>query len=891
MIDANEEWPIAEPPSSDLHQDPVQHQDVGVGWGSGIFDQHREMLQASKITADHARARGYRSVDTKVRLGQIGIAKAGRRIPGLLMPLLGVDGKPWGWQYRPDNPRRNGQDHVIKYETPVGQHNKIDVPPGVAEQLTDPSVPLWITEGVKKADAGALAGLCIVDILGVWGWRGTNGAGGKVALPDFHDIALNGRRVILAFDSDVMTKPQVRAALNEFSGWLKIKGAKVEYCCLPDASAGKTGLDDYLADRHTADDLWHLVRWVPTEVPMPATNTIMGTSVTTTGITSTSDATQAGETRLEDAYLAEIIANRALRGRYVWVSGLGWMRYHGGVWKRVPDDHVAERVRLDLIKQHEREAKQGASVSRLKELSAILAAGRIRGLAGLCRGILLIDAAEFDAHPDLLNAANGVVDLRTGQLLPHDPELYLTKITKVPYMPGATSPDWDTALEALPPDVTDWMQIRIGQAATGYPTPDDILPVSQGGGANGKTTFFGAIQRALGDHAVVVPERVLMANPSDHPTELMTLRGARLALIEETPETRHLSVKRLKDTVGQPVMTARYIRQDNVTWECTHSLFVTTNYRPRVDEVDHGTWRRLALVRFPYTFTESVDTSTNLMARPSMPGLRERLRTGGQDQHEAVLEWIVQGACRWYARDRLLPPPPRGVQDDTAGWRAEADVIFCYIKDRIIFEPGLHVLATELYEDFGEWLRERGHKPWTDSTFFSRFGEHVLAQAGHAHKQRIRFGQGGLCRRLGHFHPPPAQYTAWVGVRFRRDDDDAGNERGDDVGDDAVAGGQFESWPSGSDKAEYEAVQAVQGQSGVPREEPPIRETGRPLHRLHGSPGIGSAGGPDLFDNGLWQDGDLDEWLGQQEGRCPDCRWHIATQGHHADCSRIRITS
>ena len=82
----------------------------------------------------------------------------------------------------------------------------------------------------------------------------------------------------------------------------------------------------------------------------------------------------------------------------------------------------------------------------------------------------------------------------------------------------------------------------------------------------------------------------------------MTLRGARLALLEETPEARHLNVKRLKDTVGTPRMSARYIRQDTVEWDCTHSLFVSTNYRPRVDETDHGTWRRLALVTFPFVY-------------------------------------------------------------------------------------------------------------------------------------------------------------------------------------------------------------------------------------------------------------------------------------------------
>ena len=122
------------------------------------------------------------------------------------MPQLRADGSTWGYQYRPDNPGY-ATARPVKYETPWQQRNGLDVPPGVGDRLGDPAVPLWITEGVKKADCGALHGLCIVALSGVWNWRGTNGAGGKMALPDWHDIALNDRRVILAFDGDVARKP------------------------------------------------------------------------------------------------------------------------------------------------------------------------------------------------------------------------------------------------------------------------------------------------------------------------------------------------------------------------------------------------------------------------------------------------------------------------------------------------------------------------------------------------------------------------------------------------------------------------------------------------------------------------------------------------------------
>lgn len=471
---------------------------------------------------------------------------------------------------------------------------------------------------------------------------------------------------------------------------------------------------------------------------------------------------------VEDAHIAETVAERALRGRYCWTSAFGWMTYRRGCWVVATEATLAEQVRRDLISQHAREARAGANVDRLKRLTGLLSASRIRAITTLSRGILEEEDAAFDQHPDLLNVGNGVVDLATGELREHDPALLLTKGTSVEYIPGAASPDWDAALSAIPSDVARWLQVRVGQAATGHPTPDDLLCVLQGSGSNGKTTVTGAIHRALGDHAVVVPERLLLANPNDHPTELMTLRGARLAMIEETPEARHLSVKRLKDTVGTPTMTARLIRHDNVTWEATHSLFLTTNYLPRIDETDHGTWRRLAMVRFPYRFGGPSPSSAaeGESVRPGIPGLRERLRDGRQGQHEAVLAWIVDGARQWYEQDRQMPPIPKSVADATAAWRAEADLICGYLDDRIVLDAEAHVMSRDLFEDFSGWLTARGHQPWADQTFTARFADHNLVQDARVEKRQIT-SRPGLSHRFALTHPPTGRYMAWLGLRFR----------------------------------------------------------------------------------------------------------------------------
>jgi putative DNA primase/helicase len=264
---------------------------------------------------------------------------------------------------------------------------------------------------------------------------------------------------------------------------------------------------------------------------------------------------------LDDVRLGEDIAGLHLAGTFARTGGLGWMRYDGRRWRRVDEAIVFEQVRqavLEIYSAEHDKAFEAHDNDEVRRLAGLLYASRVTNLLRIAKGMLTAENEQFDARPDLLNVGNGVLDLRTGELGTHDPALRLTKVCPTDYRPGATHPDWDKALTALPDGTAEWLQIRLGQALTGCAPPDDLVVFLHGGGENGKSTIVDAVLGSVGgDYAVVVPERVLLANPGDHPTELMTLRGARLALMEELPELGHLNIKRVKNLAGGQTITAR----------------------------------------------------------------------------------------------------------------------------------------------------------------------------------------------------------------------------------------------------------------------------------------------------------------------------------------------
>jgi hypothetical protein len=134
-------------------------------------EHYQQLTEGSAIAPALIQERGYQSLPQPEDLIDRGFSKAqAKTAPALAIPLWDVHGQRHGWQIRPDYPRQLKDGKVFKYEMPKGDRLILDVHPSVQPLLGDPSVELWITEGVKKGDALASQGLCTIALIGgVWG--------------------------------------------------------------------------------------------------------------------------------------------------------------------------------------------------------------------------------------------------------------------------------------------------------------------------------------------------------------------------------------------------------------------------------------------------------------------------------------------------------------------------------------------------------------------------------------------------------------------------------------------------------------------------------------------------------------------------------------------------
>ena len=212
---------------------------------------HLGPLSLPGIAPEVVAERGYRFLDADEaasELPALGFADYQAALgSGLLVPMYGALGADGHYQFRPDTPRTKADGKALKYETPEGAHNILDVHPRMQTHLTNPTVTFVITEGVKKADALTSLGVLAGALAGVWSWRTKDASGETRPLPELDAIPWQERNVVLVWDSDTMTNSDVMHALRALAEDLTGRGAHVTALIPPSADGAKVGVDDYLA--------------------------------------------------------------------------------------------------------------------------------------------------------------------------------------------------------------------------------------------------------------------------------------------------------------------------------------------------------------------------------------------------------------------------------------------------------------------------------------------------------------------------------------------------------------------------------------------------------------------------------------------------------------------
>ena len=301
-----------------------------------------------------------------------------------------------------------------------------------------------------------------------------------------------------------------------------------------------------------------------------------------------------------------------------------------------------------------------------------------------------VTPGELDADPWFLNVQNGVLDLRSGDLRPHQRGDLFTKLVPVDYDPAATCPQWISFLrDVLPdPDLRAFLCRAVGYSLTGV-VKHECLFFAYGTGNNGKTTFFNVLFDLLADYAQKMATEVLTTGrrrAGSATPDLARLPGVRLVVAAEVDEGGYLAESLVKDLTGRDKMTARGLHQAPFDFDPTHKIWLYGNHKPIIRGTDDGIWRRVHLLPFTVTIPkEKVDTSLPDKLKAELPG---------------ILAWAVRGCLDWQARGLSVPS---AVDQATGDYRRDQDELGRFLDECCVLADGATVTKSALYEEYQNW--------------------------------------------------------------------------------------------------------------------------------------------------------------------------------------------
>ena len=638
-----------------------------------------EELTAAGIPLDRLDDLGIREARTKDDLPEWArwIVDKGQALPALVFDWTDATGETIE-QVKPYRPIMVN-DEPRKYVWPKGRGTMVHI----ARQVEEP-VGVLVVEGTKQSRVAALNapdGWVVAGLGGCHNWM-SNG------VIDRHlgDL-VEGLPVVATFDADLTSNRQVYDAGRKMADALALDGAtEVRFARIP--GSGTTGLDDMLGSKDADKRGKVLERLIDSAKPL--TKREQPKAPKPRGGTATAGGERCMFIDADGTLLLEDIARDIILKTHTLVADDGTFAvYQKGVYRRDPSALVMPmlaRLRNDYRRSY---------ASAIEELvrSQLLALGR-----------------RLPTHTDepLLNVLNGMVDLRTGDLLPHDPKYRSAQQLDITYDPNAEAPTYLAWAEAIGiagvlDDLEEVCSTMLDASAT--PTKAAFL---YGPSRSGKSTYIRLMLSLVGPENT---SAVTLHQLSRDQFAAANVYGAMLNAAADLSADHIEDLSTFKMLTGEDVINAnrKYGRQFQFT---NKALFMfSANEVPSVGESSRAYLERVKPFAFHKTFAGAEDS-----------GIERHIK---EHERAGLLKRLVDAGVRMRDRGTYSPTDPATL----AEFADASDRVSQWMRERWERSmPPNGTKGTALHTDFRRWASDNGVGDLGRNKFYRRLETHGVSR-------------------------------------------------------------------------------------------------------------------------------------------------------------------
>jgi putative DNA primase/helicase len=302
----------------------------------------------------------------------------------------------------------------------------------------------------------------------------------------------------------------------------------------------------------------------------------------------------------------------------------------------------------------------------------------------------------------IVACANGLLDVETRELIPHDPNFFNVVSVPFDYDPQAKIPrDWREFLKALWPKdpqsrkaLAQWF----GYVVSGRLDLQKILLLI-GPTRAGK----GLIARILG--ALIGPKNVAAPTLSSLGGDfgLAPLIGKPLAVISDARLSgRHGSIvmERLLSISGEDFLTVNIKYREQWTGKLPSRVFLISNELPEFGDASGAIANRFIVLLLSKSWLGKEDIELEMRIRARLSG---------------VLNYALMGLAQLERKGRFMQP-----QSSTEAIIALLDLVSpvrAFVRDCCELDPGYEVEINTLYKAYRTWADENGHPKIAKTTF------------------------------------------------------------------------------------------------------------------------------------------------------------------------------